>query len=154
MSKLILMRNPPFWFLLLLAAGAFLHWLIPADRFIEPQTATYGLGALLIGAGIWLNLWTDRIFKTKNVDVKPLAPVNRTLVTGGPFRFTRNPMYLGMLCILLGTAVCLVSPMLCAAAIAFFVVIDRTFIAFEEGKLHRQFGIGYDAFANRVRRWI
>ena len=85
-----------------------------------------------------------------------LLPFNEAtaLVTGGFYRYSRNPMYLGMVLLLLGTA------MLCGTAgtllpIPFFVwVIHRNFIPGEERLMAAAFGEEYLEYQNRVRRWV
>ena len=61
------------------------------------------LGVVAIAAGVWLNLAADRAFKARGTTVKPFER-SSVLLTDGVFRITRNPMYLGMILILVGVA--------------------------------------------------
>ena len=86
----------------------------------------------------------------------PVVPFERstTLVTGGSYRFTRNPMYLGMVLLLSGVAALLgtLSPWLVIPI--FTAVIQTNFIRGEERFLEELFGDSYRAYKTRVRRWI
>ena len=77
-----------------------------------------------------------------------------TLVTSGPNRITRNPMYLGMAGILVAHAVHLRRPVALLPTVLFVAVIDRFQIPVEEARLRERFGDGYEAYARRTRRWI
>lgn len=78
----------------------------------------------------------------------------RDLVTIGPYRYTRNPMYLGLLLMVgsvtffTGSLVYLLSPL------GLFLIIDRLFIPYEEATLDRLFGIRFEAFKREVKRWL
>jgi len=79
---------------------------------------------------------------------------NHKLVTSGPYRFTRNPMYLGLVIVTLGIAVWVGAWPMFIAPIAIFATINWVHIPFEEAKMHRQFGATYDGYVGRVRRWV
>lgn len=83
-------------------------------------------------------------------------PFSKTtaLVVTGPYRFTRNPMYLGMLLVLLGIALWLgtLVPLLVVPLLA--LALQKGFVEKEERLLEEQFGDEYRAFRARVRRWI
>lgn len=76
------------------------------------------------------------------------------LITDGIYRLTRNPMCLGMIAMLLGVAAYFGSLPFYVAAIAYFLIIDRVFCAYEESKLAASFGREYEAYRSRVRRWL
>ena len=76
------------------------------------------------------------------------------LVAAGPYRFTRNPMYLGMILIGLAVALALSSVAACLLSILAALIIDRIVIRREEAYLTRRFGKNYDAYRERVRRWL
>jgi protein-S-isoprenylcysteine O-methyltransferase Ste14 len=76
------------------------------------------------------------------------------LVTAGPYRFTRNPMYLGMAGILAGTAIWLGSITPWLVLPAFMRLIAERFIAPEEAMLERAFGSRYREYCAAVRRWL
>jgi protein-S-isoprenylcysteine O-methyltransferase Ste14 len=90
----------------------------------------------------------------EGTEIDPNSTTNRKLVTTGPYRFTRNPMYLGWAIVTLGVA-CLIGtwPMF-VASIAFFATMNWVQIPFEEVKMRRQFGEVFDSYTREVRRWV
>ncbi|MBN2094589.1 MAG: isoprenylcysteine carboxylmethyltransferase family protein [Candidatus Aenigmarchaeota archaeon] len=142
---------PPAYFAFLLLLAIALHFSFPAPSVFYPPW-NY-IGAALILLGIILNLWSDQLFRKKQTTVKP-HEVPSTLVTTGPFRISRHPMYLGMMLILLGTAVFLGSLSSLIAPAAFILITETWFIPMEERNLERKFGTDYSGYRKRVRRWI
>ena len=142
---------PPTYLVTAIVAILVLHFLVPIARVV-PEPWSY-LGAVAICAGVALNLVADRAFKRRATTVKPFETPS-DLITGGVFRLSRNPMYLGFVLILAGIAVVLrsLSPYLAVAAFA--VAMDRVFIRAEEADLRQQFGEEWLAYRRRVRRWI
>lgn len=143
---------PPFWFFGFLALGIAAHYLASGTRVFEYPIPLLGIIAVI--GGFALTLVASSIFSQENTEILPASPANRVLVTRGPFRFTRNPMYLGMILALLGVALYVGSLPPYLAVIADFVVLNFFFIPFEERKMHRQFRGEYEAYLRRVRRWV
>ncbi|MGD8385312.1 MAG: isoprenylcysteine carboxylmethyltransferase family protein, partial [Lysobacterales bacterium] len=83
----------------------------------------------------------------------PFSPAT-TLVTGGLYRYTRNPMYLGMTLMLLGMALLLGSVTALAPVAGFARVIHKRFVLPEEAFLEKAFGQAYLDYKLRVRRWL
>lgn len=140
---------PPHAFLLSLVAQ------LPAVVIawpLQPSAIELDLGVILMLAGFALNVWADRVFRQRNVGVRPFSPAAQ-LVDEGPFRFSRNPMYLGLvlfsagLAVATGVLVNLVFPVLLAAW------LHWSFIAAEESFLAREFGDPYAAYCRRIPRW-
>ncbi|WEK45941.1 MAG: methyltransferase [Candidatus Andeanibacterium colombiense] len=105
--------------------------------------------------GLLLMLIASVQFRSARTTVDPLHPAAaRLLVTGGLFRLSRNPIYLGMLVVLLGWAVFLGNPLTLLGAWLFTLFLGRFQILPEERALRAQFGDELDAYAARVRRWI
>jgi len=103
--------------------------------------------------GLWLMLSAATLFRRLGTAVPPWEPTS-TLATEGPYRFTRNPMYLGMALIvgglgLIGNAVW---PLL--ALVPVIVIIRTQVIAREERYLEAKFGYEYRILETRVRRWL
>ena len=111
------------------------------------------IGLVPIAAGVWLNLAADRAFEELGTTVRPLER-SSALATGGVFRLSRNPMYLGMILMLIGVALLLgaLSPLLVAAGFA--AIIDTRFVPAEEQMLAETFGDAWTAYRDRTRRWI
>jgi protein-S-isoprenylcysteine O-methyltransferase Ste14 len=77
-----------------------------------------------------------------------------SLVTQCPYNYSRNPIYLGLLLIALGTATILSSLSAFIAPIIFFLVVNTIIIPFEENRLQKNFGIEYERYKGSVRRWL
>jgi protein-S-isoprenylcysteine O-methyltransferase Ste14 len=143
---------PPVWLLMSLIAMTALHFLLPITRLL-PTPYSYGLGALFIAAGLATG---GTAFVSFTRAGTPVVPFERStaLVTGGSYRFTRNPMYLGMVLMLSGIASLLgtLSPWL--VILPFAWIIQKNFIEGEERFLEELFGEDYRAYKARVRRWL
>jgi protein-S-isoprenylcysteine O-methyltransferase Ste14 len=94
------------------------------------------------------------MFRREGTEVSPTSLTNRRLITIGPYRFTRNPMYLGLVIVTLGIAVWVGAWPMLLAPIAVFATANWVHIPFEEAKMRRQFGATYDDYVGRVRRWV
>ncbi len=113
------------------------------------------LAGLLAGCGVVIDVVAVRAFRQKATTVNPLKPESSTaLVESGPFRYSRNPMYLGMLLILLGFAVWRGNPLGLVAIILFVLSITVTQILPEERAMRELFGSDYERYCATVRRWI
>jgi protein-S-isoprenylcysteine O-methyltransferase Ste14 len=148
MEKLIFFP-PPAVALLLLAVAFGLDRLLPH----LPSVHLPGLGVLLMVSGIFLGLMALGNFRRRRTTFVPHGAPS-TLVTEGPYLWTRNPMYLGLLTALLGIACYLGKLPFYLAAPGFFLVIDRHHIPYEEAKLLGLFGEAYAEFRRRVARWL
>jgi protein-S-isoprenylcysteine O-methyltransferase Ste14 len=112
------------------------------------------LAVLFGGTGVGLAIWGERMFAAAGTDIMPASTTNKRLVTGGPFRFTRNPMYLGMVLVSLGIGLYAGTAPFFVVPILMFLLCNFVFIPFEEAKMQRQFGNQYTDYLHRVRRWI
>jgi protein-S-isoprenylcysteine O-methyltransferase Ste14 len=142
---------PPVYFLCSLILELGLHFVIPVARII-PSPWHY-IGVVLIVAGVSLAGAAAQQFGRADTPVKP-SDKPTALVTGGLFRVTRNPMYLGVLLVLLGTAVILRTLTPLVVPFAFAYVITSRFIRVEEAFLREQFGEPYVSYCRAVRRWL
>ncbi len=126
---------------------------VPGLRFILPAGRIAALG--LVAAGTTVALLGVISFRRARTTVNPLRPHDASsLVTAGIYRWTRNPMYLGMLLTLLGWGVYLGSfPALLVAA-SFVPLMNRLQIIPEETALAVLFGSGFADYQSKVRRWI
>jgi protein-S-isoprenylcysteine O-methyltransferase Ste14 len=94
------------------------------------------------------------LFRRAGTELQPTSQANQSLVTTGPYRFTRNPMYLGLVIVTFGIAIWIGAWPMFAAPIAVFTTATFVHIPFEEAKMRRQFGAAYDDYASSVRRWL
>ncbi|HVM99054.1 MAG TPA: isoprenylcysteine carboxylmethyltransferase family protein [Caulobacteraceae bacterium] len=144
---------PPIWTMIFLALTAAAAWALRWPPLPWPPRHVI-VGMVIFFAGGVPPAWAFRLFRTEGTEIDPTSETNRTLIVRGPYRFTRNPMYLGLVVIALGAAIWVGTwPMLLAPVLA-FLTANFVHIPFEEAKMRRQFGAGYDAYAKRVRRWI
>jgi protein-S-isoprenylcysteine O-methyltransferase Ste14 len=111
------------------------------------------IGWAVVAAGVVLGGLGAGLFHRRGAEIKPFRE-SAFLVTDGPFRFTRNPMYLSMVMVLLGTAGVLGSLLPFVVIPLFVLVLRRRFIRWEEAALAARFGDEYRAYCARVRRWI
>jgi protein-S-isoprenylcysteine O-methyltransferase Ste14 len=129
-----------------------LHLLMPlVQLFTWPLRIVAG-GNVLAG-GITLNIRAHGLFKRAGTSVKPFEPTT-ALIVEGPFAFSRHPMYLGMVLILIGSGFALGSRSPWLVVPVFVCQINRRFIAAEEAKLEATFGSRYLGYKRKVRRWL
>jgi len=143
--------NPPFYFAILIVAAIGMHFIIDINRMIYPPYS-YG-GYVLVFSGSLITLWADYLFKKSGTTVKPYErPCS--LNTSGPFRISRNPMYLGFTFILLGVAVFMGILLMIIFPLIFVVICELVYIPVEEKCLEDVFGSNYTEYKRRVRRWL
>jgi protein-S-isoprenylcysteine O-methyltransferase Ste14 len=139
------------WLVIGIIAIFCLDEFLPLARFTGPFG--WYLGGFAIVVGLILLVHAGGMFKVAETDMVPFQNVSR-LVTGGVYRVTRNPMYLGMTLVLLGTAITVGAFSALFVAPIFMAVIQYRFIKPEEAMLRQLFGEEFDNYCRRVRRWI
>jgi protein-S-isoprenylcysteine O-methyltransferase Ste14 len=139
----------------LLCAGAMWYLAALTPTLAIPQLPRE-IAALALGAaGLLVMLSGVVSFHLARTTVNPLKPEAATaLVTSGVFRYTRNPMYLGMLVLLLAWAAYLSAPATLIGPVAFWLYIGRFQIRPEERALTALFGSSFTAYTAQVRRWF
>jgi protein-S-isoprenylcysteine O-methyltransferase Ste14 len=142
---------PTLWLLVAIVVQAALQFLLPLPRVIPVPWNL--LGAIPVALGVILNLVADRAFHEAGTTVKPFEE-SSALLTGGVFRITRNPMYLGFALILLGIALLLTSLWPLLVVVGFAVLMDRAYIRVEERMLAARFGDGWQRYRSKTRRWL
>lgn len=148
MSSLEAKVPPP----VLVALLAGVVWFLP--RIDDQSTALSCIGTALIVVGLAINAWPKVLFRRAGTSVSPVQPTLAcALVTHGPYRFSRNPMYLGYAVALLGWATCLARPWGLLATAFFVAYITRFQIRPEERHLSTRFPTQYAAYSRAVRRW-
>lgn len=135
-----------------LTAGIAQHLLAGGRRHGPVRTAA----AMTVAAGsVGLLAGSTQRFARQHTTVDPLRPSRAsTLVTDGPNRITRNPMYLGMAGLLAAHALARGRPIVALPVGAFVAIIDRLQVRPEEAALRARFGAEYDAYCRTVRRWL
>lgn len=143
---------PPIWTLVYVLTAAALSWFFGWAKV--PGLPLAPLGISLVAISWILPVWAIVLFRREGTEVEPTSPTNRKLITSGPYRFTRNPMYLGLVILTLGIAIWVGAWPMFGAPIALFATANWAHVPFEEAKMRRQFGAVYDNYVARVRRWI
>ncbi len=153
MPKLDLKIPPP---VVMIIVGAAM-WLIsktfpgiPVDA--EIKRAAFGVMALI---GVLFAATGIRSFKKAKTTINPTTPGSASsLVTSGVYKFTRNPMYVGLLCVLIGWGVFLANLFALAFIACFVFYMNRFQIGPEERALESLFGDAFTAYKIQVRRWL
>ncbi len=143
---------PPIWALAYVLICAAVSWGLGWPRL--PGLPLAPLGAALVVIGVVPPVLAALLFRREGTEINPTSPANHSLVTTGPYRFTRNPMYLGLVIIALGIAFWVGAWPMFAAPLAVFITCNWVHIPFEEAKMRRQFPAEFDAYTGRTRRWI
>jgi len=134
--------------------GLFIQFLVPFTfTTVFFPIAVYSIGAVLFVVGAGLAGWALWIFHKEDTTTVP-GETSAKLVTWGPYRFTRNPMYLGLFLFFGGIS--MISDSLWSIPPLLVVVyfLDSTVIAGEERVLQTDFGEEYVRYSSKVRRWI
>jgi protein-S-isoprenylcysteine O-methyltransferase Ste14 len=153
MASLELKIPPPLVATIVAAGMGAVAWLTPVLALPRPARAI--AAALWVVAGLAVSLAGVVEFRRARTTVHPLRPERASaLVSGGVYRFTRNPMYVGMAATLVGWAAWLAAPWALLGPLAFVAFITRYQIGPEERVLAGLFGTEYAAYRQRVRRWL
>lgn len=144
---------PPLLFAGGLAAGYAAHRLYPIRLWPEPATPATVAGWALLFGGVLLAVSAAVLFRRAGTSPNPTRPTT-ALVIWGPYRFTRNPMYVGMTTLYLGGTLLLNDPWPLAFLPVVIALVQRRVIAREEAYLERKFGEEYRRYKARVRRWL
>ena len=134
-----------------LLAVLLLHFWVPLVHFRTLAGIVFGSALLLFG--LFMTASAAGAFKRAGTPVIPFERSTR-LVVDGWFRYTRNPMYLGMALMVFGAGIALGSLTALLPTVAFVASIQSHFIEGEEQLLTETFGDEYRAYQSRVRRWI
>ncbi len=145
---------PPFYYLIGLMLGFGIQWLLPVQLVTttyRPLLSIAGAAAILLGLS--LGAWAVITFRHAGTSPNPHKPTT-AFTTAGPYRFTRNPMYLGLTLVsfgisLLGNALW---PLLAVPVVV--LLVDRSVITREEHYLEKKFGADYLGYKQRTRRWF
>jgi protein-S-isoprenylcysteine O-methyltransferase Ste14 len=143
---------PPVWTLIYLiiagAISAYYPWREVVDLRVIP------LGVLLLAVGFASAFWAAGLFRREGTEINPTSEANKKLVVSGPFRYTRNPMYLGLVLASTGIAFLAGSLPMFVVPVLVFATANWVHIPFEEAKMRRQFGAAFDDYTRRTRRWV
>ena len=152
--RVLVLKVPPLAVGVLLAA---LMWLVsramPALSFVFPGRKSLALSFVITGAMIIIVGVAS--FRRAKTTINPMKPESSSsLVVSGIYKFSRNPMYLGFLLVLVGWAVFLSNALAFIFLPVFICYMNRFQIEPEEKALAGKFGQEYAAYKSRVRRWL
>lgn len=142
---------PPMWLAFSLVAVFALNEYYPGPRFTSTTFRVVGGAVILLG--LVLLVMAGGLFRRAGTDLIPFRNVS-ALVTDGVYRFTRNPMYLGMALVLLGCALTVGAVYALLVPVVFAVIIEVRFIRPEEALLRELFPVEFPVYCAQVRRWI
>ena len=126
-----------------------------APLFQVPSALRLGAAVAIVLVGIGFSAAGVLAFRRARTTVNPTTPEKATsLVSSGVYRITRNPMYVGLFCVLVAWAVFLSSAWALLGPVAFALYIDRFQIAPEERALTKLFSSEYADYQAKVRRWL
>jgi protein-S-isoprenylcysteine O-methyltransferase Ste14 len=140
---------PPVWLLLSLIAAWVIHYFVATPIIVRSLPAAVAL----VIAGFAIAIWGAGTFSRAGTELNPTSEANAKLVVSGPFGYTRNPMYSGVMLVSLGVAIFFGTVPFFVATVLLFLLVNSAFIPFEEAKMERQYGAEFRAYKTRVRRW-
>jgi protein-S-isoprenylcysteine O-methyltransferase Ste14 len=147
-TQLLEFRPPRIAMLLMIIAIA-VHWLIPIS--ILPSSLTVAALAGVTGFSLMLRAWW--LFKVGETAICPTAETTM-LITHDVFTVSRNPMYLGMVLMLVGCAIYAGTLPFYLMAALYFAIINIVFCPYEEQNLQKKFGEEFLVYKRSVRRWL
>lgn len=141
---------PPVWWASTLSAQALAAWALPGLDFthwLVPYVAAL-VGAAGVAVAVWAAVW----FWRRRTTIEPRDTPTR-LIVEGPFRLSRNPIYLGMELTLIAAGLWFANGASLLLALPFRFIILKRFVEGEEAVLREAFGEEADAYIARTRRW-
>lgn len=142
---------PPAWLLFTMIAMYLASGFLPL-LYLFPVDAM-PLGQVIVFCGFSLTFYAARLFRKAQTPLKPFTPV-KAVITDGPFRYSRNPVYLGMFIMLAGWAIYLRALSPWFFMLAFVWAIRTHWVLKEEVQMERQMGEAYLKYKSEVRRWL
>jgi protein-S-isoprenylcysteine O-methyltransferase Ste14 len=143
--------RPPFVYLIAIILGTVIHLIVPVPFL--PRTLTLPLGVFFVAVAVALFYVSVAKFRAAGTPVPGGQPTT-TIVRTGPYRFSRNPIYLAFSLFQLGIAIWVNSVWLLATLAGAVAVINSVVIRREEQYLERKFGAQYLDYKASVRRWV
>ena len=142
---------PPIIFLGALGLGLLVDWLFPSQRLLSESWQL--AGGILGATGTAIGFWGVFAFHRAGTNVRPDLPVT-SLVTTGPFRYSRNPLYMALTIIYLGITLSAGSLWPLLTLMPALAVVHWKIVLREEQYLESRFGDGYRTYKAQVNRWI
>jgi protein-S-isoprenylcysteine O-methyltransferase Ste14 len=144
--------RPPIAWGLAIVTGLGAGWLYPLP-VVPPPIPCILVGGGVFSVGFALAIWAIVTIRRAGTQIETYKPTT-TIVANGPYRLTRNPVYIGMFLGQAGLAIGFNDLWLLAMLVPFYLVVRYGVVAREESYLDRKFGAVYLSYKSRVRRWI
>ena len=146
--------KPPLLFLGALALGCLLSLVIPVGpRLASPNGSAVAVGLTFVALGFALAAFSARAFHRAGTEIVPGRPAN-ALVTTGPYKITRNPIYIGLVLVYFGLALVMTSIWVLLLLIPVLMILQQGVVLPEEAYLKRHFGAAYRKYQAHVPRWL
>ncbi len=136
---------------LVFVVGFLARWLVPLN-FLS-RALSMSIGPIVTAAALGGFFWAVYTMRTGDASIPTNEPTN-VIVIRGPYRFSRNPIYLSMLFLQVGTSIWANSLWFLGLAVVSAVLLWWGVISREERYLERKFGAEYLSYKGRVRRWL
>lgn len=143
--------SPPVLLIIAIALSYLVSTAFPAVQFTD-VTISF-LGIMLITLGIGIVLWAIKLLRKHKTTLHPRRKPSK-LVMHGPYRYSRNPIYLGFLMISVGTVLMFANVLAFVGPIIFLAFVNTFFIPYEESMLTKAFGTSYKSYKKKTRRWV
>jgi protein-S-isoprenylcysteine O-methyltransferase Ste14 len=143
--------RPPFLYGAAFIAVLVLRWFWPMPILGHAVALWLGLALVVLGVGI--AAWGRRTLQAAGTNVNPALPTT-TIVTSGPFRFSRNPLYVGLTLVYLGLTLLFNTWWGVSLLVPILVIMHRGVVLREEHYLEQKFGETYRQYCSRVRRYV
>jgi len=145
---------PPVLLVLTIIGGYLLHSYLPIGWEPEdvPSFMRYG-GWLLVAIALWIDIWTFQTLRRHNTTILPNKAASQ-LAVDGPFKLSRNPIYMGNIIIVLGIGFILGSRWYLLLAALLYFLLSELAIKREEKHLEANFPQAWEEYSKSVRRWI
>jgi protein-S-isoprenylcysteine O-methyltransferase Ste14 len=146
--------KPPLLFLGALALGSLITVFVPiGPGLAQPNGLGFLVGIVFVALGLTLAIFSARAFHRAGTNVVPGQPAT-ALVTTGPYKVTRNPIYIGFVLVYFGLSLVLTSLWILILIVPVLMILQRGVVLPEEAYLEHKFGDAYRRYQARVPRWL
>jgi protein-S-isoprenylcysteine O-methyltransferase Ste14 len=146
--------KPPALFLGAILLGCLLSWIVPLGPGLgSANMRALAAGGMLALVGLALFVVSVREFRRAGTSVVPGEP-STALLESGPYRYTRNPIYISFTIFYFGLAIMLTSAWMLVLLVPVLIVLQRGVVEREEAYLASKFGEAYRKYQSRVPRWL
>lgn len=142
---------PPIFLIFALALSYLVSTFVSGPKLVGLPYTVFGFISIIGGVGLFV--WTIQLFKAQKTTLHPRGKPS-SFISTGPYRLSRNPIYLGFLLIAIGTAFLFANLLAFVGPLIFFFFISTFVIPFEEEMLTKLFGKDYQTYRTKTRRWV